>query len=167
MLSRTCTNIEAKSILRYACFFIMNQKYYTYSNEETQKLGEKIASQLKGGEVLCLSGDLGAGKTTFTQGLLKGLGAQGPYTSPTFVIMKKYEINNQAVKNISTAYHLDIYRVEALDVLDLGWNEITNCNDNVVIVEWAEKIKEIIPERAIWIQFRWINEHEREIKIIK
>ena len=128
-------------------------KVITRNNKQTQKLGEIFAKELRGGEIICLSGDLGAGKTTFTQGLLKGLKIKGPYTSPTFVIMKKY----------NHIYHIDAYRVGTEDILSLGWNEMIADRENIVIIEWAERVKKIIPKNAIWIKFKWINENEREI----
>ncbi len=136
-------------------------KFTTNSAKETQALGKLLAQELliekktaKKGQVVCLFGDLGSGKTTFTQGLLKGLGAKGPYTSPTFVIMKKY----------NSIYHIDAYRVEAPDILSLGWKEIVADKDNIVIVEWAERIKKIIPRNFLSIRFKWLDEDRREIK---
>lgn len=136
------------------------KKITTKSSEETKELSKKIASQLKGGEVLCLEGDLGGGKTTFSQGLLESLGAQGPYTSPTFVVMKKYEIDKSS---ISSVYHIDAYRVDASGVLDLGWDEIVSDKNSVVIVEWPERVSGILPGDSFWITFAWTDENEREI----
>lgn len=126
----------------------------TKNARETQALGKLLAEELKGGEVICLSGDLGSGKTTFTQGLLKGLKVAGPYTSPTFVIMKKYKNN---------IFHFDAYRIEAKDILNLGWKEIAAGKNNVIIVEWADRIKKIIPKDGVWIKFEWIDKHKRKI----
>jgi tRNA threonylcarbamoyladenosine biosynthesis protein TsaE len=132
----------------------MQKEFITTDSKQTQKLGEILARELRGGEMLCLSGDLGAGKTTFSQGLLKGLGAKRPYTSPTFVIMKKYG------KNI---YHIDAYRVGAEDILGLGWEEIVENKNNVVIIEWAERVRKILPKNIIRINFKWIDENKRKI----
>lgn len=153
----------------------MRKEFITTNSKETRKLGEILASELKEGGVICLSGDLGAGKTTFTQGLLKGLGAKGPYTSPTFVIMKKYELkipnNKLQISNklqnsklkIRNVYHIDAYRVEVGDVLSLGWEEIVANPENIVIIEWAERIRKIIPKESLWINFKWAGENERKI----
>jgi tRNA threonylcarbamoyladenosine biosynthesis protein TsaE len=146
----------------------MQKVVITKNSKETQKLGEDLAKKLKGGEIICLSGDLGSGKTTFTQGLLKGLKLKGPFTSPTFLIMKKYAPCLKAKSyNLKAIYHVDAYRVNAKDVLDLGWEEIIADNPpaggNIVIIEWAEKIRDIIPEGAKWIRFEFISEKEREI----
>lgn len=132
----------------------MRKKFITENSKQTQKLGELLAKELKGGEIICLSGDLGAGKTTFTQGLLKGLGAKAPFTSPTFVIMKKYK---------KTIFHFDAYRVGAKDILNLGWEEMIADKKNVIIIEWAERIKKIIPKDALWIKLKWVDESKRKI----
>lgn len=147
--------------------------FITNSSEQTQKLGEILAKELKGGEIICLSGELGSGKTTFAQGVLKGLEAKGPYTSPTFVVMKEYKLKTQNAKRktkiqnskLEKVYHIDAYRVNAQDVLDLGWEEIISGKNNIVIVEWAERIKSIIPENAIWLGFEHLKDDERKVSI--
>jgi tRNA threonylcarbamoyladenosine biosynthesis protein TsaE len=130
------------------------ETFITTKAKQTQKMGELLARELKGGVIICLSGDLGSGKTTFTQGLLKGLKVKGPYTSPTFVIMKKYKNN---------IFHFDAYRVGAKDILNLGWEEIIADKNNIIIVEWADRIKKIIPEKSLQISFEWIDNNTRKI----
>jgi tRNA threonylcarbamoyladenosine biosynthesis protein TsaE len=136
----------------------MAKMIITDNFKETQKLGEKLAKDILAGKItskiICLSGDLGAGKTTFTQGLLKGLKVAGPYTSPTFVIMKKYSEN---------IFHLDAYRVGADDILNLGWEELIVDPQNIIIVEWADRIEKIIPLEAVRINFEWVDESKRKI----
>jgi len=144
------------------------QEYITNNFQETQKLGELLAAELQGGEVLCLEGELGAGKTTFTQGLLQGLGAKGPYTSPTFLIMKEYKIEDtnhklQTQNTIENIYHIDAYRVGADDLLNLGWEEIIADPKNVVIIEWSERVKEILPKDSLKIKFEWVDQEQRKI----
>jgi tRNA threonylcarbamoyladenosine biosynthesis protein TsaE len=131
------------------------QKFTTNSDKETQKLGKMFARELRGGKIICLSGDLGAGKTTFTQGLLKGLKIKGPHTSPTFVIMKKY----------GNIYHFDAYRIKEEDLLALGWKEIVLDKNNTIVVEWAERVKKIIPKDAVWIKFKWVDKNKRELSM--
>lgn len=133
----------------------MLKEIITKDPKETQKLGMLLAEEIKDGRVVALSGELGSGKTTFTQGLLRGFGIRGPYTSPTFVIMKKYA---------PSIYHLDTYRVGQEDILNLGWEEIAGEPGNIVIVEWADRIKKIIPKDSLWIEFEWLGENERKIK---
>lgn len=144
------------------------QTIITKSSRETQKLGEELARKMKGGEVVCLTGELGSGKTTFTQGFLKELGAKGPYTSPTFLIMKQYKISNEnkearIKQKIQNIYHMDAYRVGEKDVLNIGWEEIIADKKNIVIVEWAERIRKMIPKNALWVKFEWTGEKERKI----
>ena len=126
-----------------------------------------------GAFIVGLTGDLGGGKTTFLQGFAKGFGIEQKITSPTFVIMKKYEIkkNNKRLlrknkkKNLFF-YHIDCYRIQRQqDVLCLGLKEIMSDCKNIVAIEWADRIKEIIPEDAAWINFEFINEKKRKIMI--
>jgi tRNA threonylcarbamoyladenosine biosynthesis protein TsaE len=155
----------------------MQTEFITQNFSETKKLGKLLALELSGGEVICLCGELGAGKTTFTQGLLEGLGAEKPYTSPTFVVMKEYELEDpptppaggfgRASKKIRKIYHFDAYRVEAKDMMNLGWEEIIADSGNICIIEWADKLAEIIPARAIWIGFEWLDEKRRKLIIGK
>jgi tRNA threonylcarbamoyladenosine biosynthesis protein TsaE len=133
----------------------------TTSAKETRELGQQTAQQLNGGEVICLTGELGAGKTTFTQGLLEGLGAQGPYTSPTFNIMKEYETSNFKI------VHIDAYRVNGDDLLELGFNDFAGKGNIITIIEWPENVKAIIPEDALRIQFEWLDENQRKITFTK
>ncbi len=150
------------------CYTINMEKFTTTSVEQTRKMGEILAKELKGGEVICLEGELGSGKTAFAQGILKGLGVEGPYTSPTFLIMKQYKkeipgpklqisnkfkIQNSKFK-IRNIYHVDAYRVGVKDILELGWEEIVKSKNNIIIVEWADKIKKIVPVGAVWVKFK-------------
>jgi tRNA threonylcarbamoyladenosine biosynthesis protein TsaE len=139
-------------------------KVITKNNKQTQKLGEILAQELKGNEIICLSGDLGAGKTTFAQGLLKGLKIKGPYTSPTFVVMKQYKILKAISYKLKAVYHIDAYRIKDKDLLALGWKEMIADKNNVIIIEWAERVKKIIPKNSTWIKFEWIDENERKIE---
>jgi len=136
------------------------KEYITNSAEETQKLAEKMAETLKGGEIFVLTGDLGAGKTTFIQGLAKGLGIKNSLTSPTFVLMKRYcgDKNRYLV-------HIDCYRIESSVALsDLGLDEIFEDKRNIIVIEWGERIKDVLPERYRQIKFGCINGNQRGIK---
>jgi len=140
------------------------QKIITENSEQTRELAKLLALEIRGGEIICLSGDLGAGKTTFTQGLLEGLGVEGPYTSPTFAIMKEYRLQTTNYK-LQTVYHIDAYRVEEKDILDLGWKDFAGKENTVTIVEWAERAENIIPSGALRLDFKWLDENKREIII--
>ena len=132
--------------------------------QETFDLGREFAKRIKGGDLLCLEGELGAGKTTFTQGLLYGLGVKETVNSPTFVVMKHYSLAKN-INNIENIYHIDTYRVEINDIMDLGWEELIRDKKNVVIVEWPKKIKDIIPEGAIKFNFKCIDENRRSVNL--
>jgi tRNA threonylcarbamoyladenosine biosynthesis protein TsaE len=139
----------------------MTNEFITSSSLQTKKLGQLLAEDLKGGEIICLSGDLGAGKTTFTQGLLKGLKIKGPYTSPTFVVIKNYIIPSKKIE----VNHIDAYRLGSKDLIELGFKDFTGRRNVITIIEWPEKIKRIIPTSAIWINLEWISEKERKITL--
>ena len=158
-------------------------KIISTSALQTKKLGQLLAEELSGSEVICLAGDLGSGKTTFTQGLLKGLKVKGPYTSPTFTIVKEYtghktrnikhgtiNAKHAASKKILHApysmlhvFHIDAYRISAKDLRDLGFLDFAGQKNCLVILEWPEKVKRLIPTNAVWINFQWVNEKERGI----
>lgn len=143
----------------------------TKNSKETQKLAENIARKVlvgkKGPVIIALAGELGAGKTTFTQGFAKGLGIREKVLSPTFVILKRFKLNNLTIKQFNNFYHFDCYRINnPKEILDLGWKEIIGNSENIVIVEWAGNIKKIMPENAIWISFcHGLDENKRKIKI--
>lgn len=131
----------------------------TKSASETKKFGEGFASKLKGGETLALVGELGSGKTTFVQGLAKGLGIKTRITSPTFILMRNYDGER-------SLYHLDLYRLESdvdNDVTNLGLKDFLEKKENVVVIEWAKKIKKTLPKETIWMEFRSIGKDTREI----
>ncbi len=144
----------------------MQKEIITIDAAQTKKLGVALAQEVIASGVVCLSGELGAGKTTFTQGLLEGLGLEGPFTSPTFLIMKEYkrEISNDKLQ-LQNVYHIDAYRIEKNDILALGWEEMVANKNNIIIIEWAERVKEIIPKSALWIDFGWMGEEERRITL--
>jgi tRNA threonylcarbamoyladenosine biosynthesis protein TsaE len=140
----------------------MQQAFLTHSAKETKELGKKLAKEILSGTLLCLAGDLGVGKTTFVQGFLEEMGATRPYVSPTFVIMKQYDLP-APVNGIERIYHADAYRVEAKDFTALGFAEWCADKRGVVILEWPERAQEIIPNNAQKISFMWKSESEREI----
>lgn len=140
----------------------MKKENITSSPNQTKKLGEKFAKEIlkKGVKnkafVIGLEGELGGGKTTFIQGFAKGLGIKEKILSPTFVIMKKF--NN--------FYHIDCYRIQkSKELLGLDFKEIISNPKNIIAVEWAEKIKEIMPKNTIWIKFKFVDEKTRKITI--
>ena len=126
----------------------------TFVNQQDMiDFGEKLASYLFPGAILTLEGDLGAGKTTFTKGIGKGLGIQKIINSPTFTIVKIYQGN-------LPLYHFDAYRLEGQDD-DLGFEEIFD-SDDVCVVEWANFIEDILPVDRLTIEIKKIDENIRE-----
>lgn len=132
-------------------------KFISNSPKDTEKLGYKLGKALKSGDILCLLGDLGAGKTALTKAIAKGLGIDDYVTSPTFTIINEY--NGRL-----PLYHFDVYRLMSIDELyDLGYEEYFYSN-GITIIEWADKIEEILPEDTINIHInRTLNQNEREI----
>ncbi len=111
----------------------------TNSAEETFALGEKLGREAGPGDVFSLVGDLGAGKTVFTQGFARGLGIGGPVNSPTFTILQVYDEGRLPL------FHFDVYRIEDPDEMEeIGWEDCVY-GDGVSIVEWADRIREILP----------------------
>jgi len=134
----------------------------TKSAEETKNFGKEVASNLEGGEVFALSGELGSGKTTFVQGFAEGLGIKGRIISPTFILMRKYGAGDKDF------YHIDLYRLEGNvenEVINLGLSDIWTKPENIVVIEWAEKIEKIIPKSAKWIKFENLGGEKRKITI--
>ncbi len=113
--------------------------------------------------VVALSGELGSGKTPFTQGFAKALGIKERITSPTFVLLKRFKMNDSRFKNF---IHIDAYRFEnSKEILDLGWKEMVNGSKNIILIEWAEKIKKILPKNCFWIKFKHKGPRKRSIDI--
>ncbi len=137
------------------------KKITTHSFEETQTIGLDFAQTLKGGTVLALHGDLGSGKTTFVQGLAKGLGITGNIISPTFIIVRTYTLPTGG-----NFYHIDLYRIESeQDIEGLGLSEIMADPNNIVAIEWPEKIAGLLPKHAKALHFRYLNDDNREIEL--
>lgn len=143
----------------------MEELYISTSIEETQEIAAKIVSELGKGTMICLWGDLAAGKTTFTQGVAKSLGIDR-LTSPTFIIMREYQAkNHQAIK---TLYHMDLYRLESSeDIKSFDIEELLLDSSNLVIIEWPEKMEDTLPKDRIDVFIKATDDNEREIKIIK
>jgi len=131
-----------------------------------KKFGVDFAKKLKGGEILALVGELGAGKTTFTQGLADGFGIKGKITSPTFVIMNEYLINSKLKIKDSKLFHLDSYRLkDEKNMVALGVVELLNDPKNIVVIEWADRLKKFLKNYCvIWLDFK-IKGIGREINI--
>ena len=118
------------------------------SAEETFRLGEKIGQEAQAGQVFCLYGDLGVGKTVFTQGLAKGLGIDDTVQSPTFTIVREYEEGRLPF------YHFDVYRIGDIEEMDEIGYEYYVYGEGVCLIEWADLIQEILPDHYTRIEIR-------------
>lgn len=140
----------------------MNKKLITASGKETQQLGEKLVKELDGNTVIALYGDLGSGKTTFVQGVAHALGIENNIQSPTFLLMKEYEVEDKSL-SIKKLYHLDLYRLSEYSKDDLGLSDILEDKSVLVVIEWADRIKGILPQKRINVFFEHNNNQTRSI----
>jgi len=140
----------------------MIKEYLTTSSDQTKKLGKTLAQKaLKSGSrkrafVIGLEGELGSGKTTFLQGFAKGLGIRGRVLSPTFIIIRR-------IKNF---YHIDCYRIQKpKELLLLGFEKIVGNPQNIIAIEWADRVKKILPKNTVMIKFKIIDKQTRKIQV--
>jgi len=128
------------------------------SPAETEAAGERLGRVLRPGAVVALTGELGAGKTCFIQGLVQGLGSAVRATSPTFVLVNQY-------KGRVPVYHVDAYRTESLtELMDLGLLELMS-GEGVTLIEWADKLASLLPPDAIHVSIRGVGDEPRLITI--
>jgi len=139
--------------------------FITNSSQETKELAEKVIKQLKGKNLLCLYGSLGAGKTTFVQGLADSLGIKKRVISPTFVFLREYKVEDRG--GYQLLVHVDCYRLrDEKDIKAIDLPEFWQNKKNLVVIEWAEKIRRILPKERIDIKFGHVSQKKRKIKII-
>jgi tRNA threonylcarbamoyladenosine biosynthesis protein TsaE len=136
----------------------MEKIYITRDARETMKLGEDLGKLLSSGDFLALKGDLGAGKTAFTKGIAKGLGVTDEITSPTFTIIHEYQGDTRLI-------HIDTYRLDHPQELeDIGFNDYLS--EGVVVMEWADRVRNLLPRKVLWVCFEILAEDRRKITII-
>jgi tRNA threonylcarbamoyladenosine biosynthesis protein TsaE len=129
------------------------------SPEQTRRLGIRLGKELQAGDVVCLQGDLGAGKTTFVQGVALGWGSQDSVSSPTFIIVNVYRRGDEA-----RLFHMDAYRLDsALEAAELDLEAMLA--QGALLIEWPERVQELIPAECLWIRFEHVDEEEREMKL--
>lgn len=130
------------------------------SAEAMKDLGRELAANLRIGDVMMLHGDLGAGKTTLTQGVAEGLGIEGPVQSPTFTLVREHDASNLRL------YHLDLYRLDDPNELeDIGYEVYINPPDGVSIIEWPERAGDWLPERFTIIRIEHLGGDRRSVHI--
>lgn len=143
----------------------MKKIFITRTPAQTKKIGRNLAKGLfkykKGPFIFALFGPLGSGKTTFLKGFAQGLKIKKEIASPTFIIFKKFK-----TKNSFSFFHIDCYRIKnEKEILALGFEKIIKNPKNIVAIEWAEKIKNVLPKQKFSIRFKYLNPSKREINI--
>ena len=129
----------------------------TRSAEETRAIGRRLADQLRPGDTVVLRGDLGAGKSEFARGVARGLGVAGPVPSPSFTILNCYDEGRVPL------YHFDWYRIaDPEEIREMGLDEMIGA-DGVALIEWSERAPDAVPERALVVEIKVIDEETREI----
>ena len=123
-----------------------NTVFESFSEKDTFEFARKLAEQVKAGEIYCLSGDLGVGKTVFTKGFAAGIGITEPVSSPTFTIVQIYEDGRMPL------YHFDVYRIEDIEEMEEIGYEDCFFGEGVCLIEWAELIREILPAHCFHIR---------------
>jgi tRNA threonylcarbamoyladenosine biosynthesis protein TsaE len=127
------------------------------SPEQTRRVGMRLGALLRAGDIICLVGDLGSGKTTLVQGIASGWGSLDPVTSPTFVLVNVYR--HPEGKQL---YHLDAYRLSgALEAEDLDLDDLIESGP--LVVEWADRIRPVLPRTGIWTMLKYIDESQRDL----
>jgi len=132
-------------------------KIKTYSEQETIETGKKFAQLLKGKDVIVLEGELGGGKTTFTKGILQGLGSKQKVLSPSFTLMRQYKAKKFFI------YHFDLYRIKRADALNLGIEDFLYSDKSISLIEWGDRIKRDL-DRCIKVEFSFLGQNIRSIK---
>jgi tRNA threonylcarbamoyladenosine biosynthesis protein TsaE len=153
-------------------------KKIIFTEKALEKLAETVIELIlekkyNHATVLALQGDLGSGKTTFTKKLAKNLGITECITSPTFVIQKVFDVKSETFKKTNQKIiwekfiHIDSYRLDlAKELENLGWHDFLNDTKNIIVVEWPERILEILPKEYFLIKFKHRNETSREVEIM-
>lgn len=132
--------------------------FFSRSPEQTRRIGVRLGGALQAGDVICLQGDLGAGKTTFVQGIAQGWGSVDAVSSPTFILVNVYRRADEA-----QLFHMDAYRLDSApeaEELDLD----SMLADGALIIEWPERIPGLIPAERLWVDLEHVDEEEREMK---
>lgn len=137
----------------------------TTSKEETYEFGKKIANQFKGGNILLLVGELGAGKTTLMKGLSAGFGVRNEVASPTFTLMNHYHTHNHNIKNL---IHIDTYRIkDEQELKDIGIEDYLGEFDSLCVIEWPEKLITLLKNKKTFtITIEHLDENKRKITMV-
>ncbi len=131
-------------------------EFLSHSPEQSRRLGVRLGEMLEPGDLICLAGDLGSGKTTLAQGIARGWGSLDVVTSPTFVLINEYRRADS-----TTLYHFDAYRLSGVTEANaLGFMELLE-DSGPMVIEWPERIAQVLPPYRLWISLRWVDEMRR------
>jgi len=150
----------------------MEKTHITNSSEETREVAKRLAQEVlkkgagKTATIFGLIGELGAGKTTFVQGFASCFDIRKSITSPTYVIMKRFTLDNASRGKFINLYHIDCYRIkEPQELMQLGFADINHEPKNVILIEWADQVRNILPANVCWIQMEHLSQDKRRIII--
>lgn len=132
--------------------------FFSRSPEQTRRVGIRLGKALRCGDVICLQGDLGAGKTTFVQGIAKGWGSLDEVSSPTFILVNLYRRADGA-----QLHHMDAYRLDSVpeaEELDLD----SMLEQGPLLIEWAERVRDLLPGERIWVEMEYLTEEHRQMR---
>jgi tRNA threonylcarbamoyladenosine biosynthesis protein TsaE len=135
-------------------------EFVSRSPDQTQRLGARLGALLEGGDVICLEGALGSGKTCLAQGVGRGWGVGQPLISPSFVLVREYMRPGNGDRNAQgmRLYHVDLYRISsASEALGLGVDEFLGEEHSVFVIEWAERVRSLIPPEHLWITLDFVD----------
>lgn len=142
---------------------ILNAKTFEFisrSAKQTRRLGARLGTLVQGGDVIALEGELGTGKTIFAQGLGRGWGANTHFVSPTYVLVRRHERQQDTQK----IYHIDLYRLNSLsEIIDLGLEELFESTQSVCVVEWANRAANLFSDEHLWISLHWLDDYRRSM----
>ena len=134
--------------------------FVSHSPDQTRRLGVRLGELLKPGDLVLLAGDLGAGKTTFAQGIARGWGSLDPVTSPTFVLINEYRRADEA-----RLYHFDGFRLEdGAEAASLGLQEMIE-EGGPLLIEWPERVQSMLPEHGLWVHLRWVDDSRWALRL--
>ena len=137
-------------------------EFISRSPEQTHRLGTRLGELLRGGEKICLEGELGAGKTCLAQGIATGWGVTGPVRSPTFTLIHEYRRPGDKHK----LYHIDLYRIaNAAEAWALGLDDVW-ISGGVCIIEWPERAQDILPAERLWIRLTALDDTRRMVRLV-
>lgn len=140
-------------------------EFISRSAEQTRRAGMRLGSLLEPGDVICLAGELGAGKTTLVQGIAAGWGSLDKVTSPTFVLVNVYRRTDSKNRTeVQRLFHLDAYRLnDAVEAEELDLEALISSGP--LVIEWADRIQQVLPAERLWVALRWIDDDQRDLII--